>query len=285
MIDARRKACLEAMGIDLWLVRRTPAARALASEAGAQPGTAGEQPRLDVPGDTTSHLRSDVPRDTPAAGAAAPAALAAAVSSPPAAADPARLDWPGLEARVAGCTACPELAARRSRTVFGQGRYDADWLLIGDAPGVEDERQGEPIVGQAGRLLDNMLRAVGLARGQAYIANILKCRPPDSRELRPEEAVACRGFLDRQLALVQPRVVLVLGQIAAQNLLQTDAHLARLRGRLHRLGAQAIPVVVTYHPADLLRSPADKAKAWDDLRLALQASEGRLPEPDPNPDP
>jgi len=179
----------------------------------------------------------------------------------------AGLDWEALQTRVAGCVACAELAPRRAQTVFGVGDPEADWLFIGEAPGAEEDRLGEPFVGRAGQLLDNMLAALDLARGEnVYIANILKCRPPGNRDPRTEEAAACRPFLDRQIALIAPRVVVALGRVAAQALLDTDAPLGRLRGAAHAYGG--IPLVVTYHPAYLLRSPADKAKAWTDLLRA-----------------
>jgi uracil-DNA glycosylase family 4 len=145
-------------------------------------------------------------------------------------------------------------------------------MVIGEAPGAEEDREGEPFVGRAGQLLNQMLKAIGFERPAVYIANVLKCRPPGNRDPRPEEAAACAAFLQRQVALVDPRVVLVVGRIAAQNLLATDQAIGRLRGRIHRLGER--PLVVTYHPAYLLRSPAEKRKAWDDLKLALRAVRG-----------
>lgn len=179
----------------------------------------------------------------------------------------AALDWPELCEQVAGCSVCPELVANRTQTVFGVGNPQADWLVIGEAPGAEEDRQGEPFVGRAGQLLNAMLGAIGLQREQVYIANILKCRPPNNRDPKPEEAEACSAFLQRQIALVQPRIILVVGRIAAQNLLHTDTPIGKLRGTVHLL-ANGLPVVVTYHPAYLLRSPQDKRKAWADLCLA-----------------
>lgn len=193
--------------------------------------------------------------------------------APPSAPESApALDWPGLRSAVAECSRCAELVQNRTRTVFGVGHQDADWLIIGEAPGADEDRQGEPFVGRAGQLLNNMLAAIGLARQQVYIANVLKCRPPDNRDPRPEEAESCRPFLQRQIELIRPRIILVVGRIAAQNLLETDQPLGRLRGRVHRHGSTGTPVVVTYHPAYLLRSPRDKRKAWADLRLALQTA-------------
>jgi len=181
--------------------------------------------------------------------------------------DHAALDWPALQQQVQDCTSCPELAASRTQTVFGVGNQDADWLVIGEAPGADEDRQGEPFVGRAGQLLNAMLVAIGLRREQVYIANVLKCRPPNNRDPGQEEAEACAAYLEHQITLIQPKIILVVGRIAAQNLLHTDAPLGMLRGRVHRL-ANGVPVVVTYHPAYLLRSPQEKRKAWADLCLA-----------------
>ena len=181
--------------------------------------------------------------------------------------DVAGLGWEDLRARVAVCMACAELASQRTQTVFGVGDPAADWLFIGEAPGAEEDRRGEPFVGPAGQLLDNMLAALALQRGRnVHIANILKCRPPGNRDPKPEEAEACRGFLDRQIALIRPRVIVALGRVAAQSLLGSSEPLGRLRGREHAY--QGTPLVVTYHPAYLLRSPGEKAKAWRDLLRA-----------------
>ena len=179
--------------------------------------------------------------------------------------------WADLERTVAGCTRC-RLHQGRTQTVFGVGNPHADWLIIGEAPGVEEDRQGEPFVGRAGQLLNEMLRAVGFAREDVYIANILKCRPPDNRDPRPDEVASCSGYLAGQIRLIQPRLILAVGRIAAQNLLQNDAPVGRLRGRIHRYGPTGIPLVVTYHPAYLLRSPAQKRKSWADLMLARTAT-------------
>ncbi len=176
-----------------------------------------------------------------------------------------QLGWDALARRVAECTAC-DLHRTRTQTVFGVGNHQADWMLIGEAPGADEDRQGEPFVGRAGQLLNAMLRAVGLRRDDVYIANILKCRPPRNRDPSPEEVACCEAYLHRQVQLVQPRVILALGRIAAHNLLKTNVPLGRMRGRSYAY--DDIPVVVTYHPAYLLRTPADKRKAWDDLRYA-----------------
>ena len=165
------------------------------------------------------------------------------------------------------------MAAGRTQTVFGVGNRNAEWMIIGEAPGQEEDRQGEPFVGRAGQLLNAMLEAVGLSRTQVFIANILKCRPPANRDPEPAEAVACSGWLARQIELVNPKLILCVGRIAAQNLLQTQTPIGKLRGQRYAYGAQEIPVVVTWHPAYLLRSPAEKRRAWQDLLLARQVFE------------
>ncbi|MER2604070.1 MAG: uracil-DNA glycosylase [Candidatus Competibacter phosphatis] len=182
----------------------------------------------------------------------------------------ARMDWEELATEARQCTACG-LCATRTQAVFGVGDHEADWLVIGEAPGADEDRLGEPFVGRAGKLLNPMLLAIGLKREQVYIANILKCRPPENRDPAPTEANLCRPFLERQIELIRPRIILAVGRIAAQNLLDTDTQIGKLRGRVHRFGPAQIPLVVTYHPAYLLRSPREKRKVWDDLRLARRA--------------
>jgi len=178
-------------------------------------------------------------------------------------------DWESLESDVSGCTQC-SLHRTRTQTVFGVGDRQAQWMIIGEAPGADEDRQGEPFVGRAGQLLNEMLRAVGLSREHVYIANILKCRPPNNRDPHTDEVASCLPFLRRQVALIQPRLILAVGRIAAQNLLDEDQPVGRLRGRAHSFGEpeNSVPVVVTYHPAYLLRSPGQKRKAWEDLCLA-----------------
>lgn len=178
------------------------------------------------------------------------------------------MDWPALESQVSRCTLC-SLHQSRTQTVFGVGNRHADWLIIGEAPGKDEDLQGEPFVGRAGQLLNAMLLAVGLTREQVYIANILKCRPPNNRDPLPEEVAQCEPYLLRQISLIQPRLILAVGRIAAQNLLKTDTPIGKLRGRVHQLGETGIPVIATYHPAYLLRSPQEKRKAWQDLQLAM----------------
>jgi DNA polymerase len=183
----------------------------------------------------------------------------------------ARMDWAELKSAVKGCTDCA-LRAGCTQTVFGVGDERAEWLLVGEAPGAEEDRLGEPFVGQAGKLLDSMLAAIRLRRGEnVYVANVLKCRPPGNRNPAPEEVATCSPYLLQQVALIRPRLILAMGRFAVQTLLGTDATIASLRGRLHRYAG--VPLVVTYHPAYLLRNLPDKAKAWADLVLARRTME------------
>jgi DNA polymerase len=220
----------------------------------------------------------------PAERAADPVAAAPA----PRAADPVAraaspldaLDWPALRDTVAACTAC-KLCESRRQTVFGVGSTRAHWMIVGEAPGEQEDREGEPFVGKSGQLLDNMLRAIALTRRedaepahQVYIANTLKCRPPGNRNPLPEELAQCEGFLIRQVQLLQPKIILAMGAFAVQSLLRSTEPVGKLRGRVHRY--QGVPLVVTYHPAYLLRNPVDKAKAWDDLCLAVEAAHGSV---------
>lgn len=207
-------------------------------------------PRAPAAGREPAH---DAPRDTPD--------------------DPSRMDWDALQATVARCRAC-DLHRGRTQTVFGTGDRTARWMIIGEAPGVQEDRRGEPFVGRAGQLLNAMLLAAGFRRHEVYIANVVKCRPPDNRDPRPEEAACCAPFLERQIELVAPQLILAVGRVAAQRLLQTDAPVGRLRGRLHRVGA-GVPLIVTYHPAYLLRTPREKHKVWQDLQLAMQTAATR----------
>lgn len=203
---------------------------------------------------------------------------AALVSTPllasepePAAAGIAALDWDALAAVVKDCRKCG-LRDGCTQTVFGVGARSAELLVVGEGPGADEDAKGEPFVGRAGQLLDAMLFAINRSRKPegkqqgVYIANVVKCRPPNNRDPQPDEAAACRSYLERQIALVRPKLVLAVGRIAAQNLLQSDLPIGKLRGPLHHYGPDKIPVVVTYHPAYLLRSPREKARAWDDLK-------------------
>ena len=182
------------------------------------------------------------------------------------ASDPKEQRWIALKKAVPACTACG-LHKGRAQTVFGVGDEQADWMLVGEAPGAEEDRLGEPFVGQAGRLLDSMLAALGMKRGEnVYIANVLKCRPPGNRNPEPEEVARCTPHLVEQIALIEPKLIVAMGRFAAQTLLDTDATIASLRGRVHRYAG--VPLVVTYHPAYLLRNLPDKSKAWEDLLFA-----------------
>ncbi len=239
-MSERRLAYLNAMGIEVW-VPRDPVAQAIDAVVPVELA----EPTIPV-GGNTSQLRADT--NLP-------------ISDLP-------LD--ALRTQVAQCTAC-ELHASRTQTVFGVGNPQAEWMIVGEAPGADEDRQGEPFVGRAGQLLNAMLKAVGLERGDVYIANILKCRPPGNRDPQPEEAAQCTPFLNRQIELIQPRLILAVGRVAAHHLLQTDVSLAKLRGSVHRYDATGSPVVVSYHPAYLLRSPKEKRKAWEDLQFARQA--------------
>lgn len=200
-------------------------------------------------------------RSQPAEQSAEPAPPLAATETP------ATDDWDSLATEVSACSRC-ELHCTRTQTVFGVGNRRATWMVIGEAPGEQEDLQGEPFVGRAGQLLNEMLRAIGLKREEVYIANILKCRPPRNRDPKPEEAEACESYLKRQIALIRPRIILAAGRIAAQNLLKTTEAIGKLRGRVHEY--EGIPLVITYHPAYLLRAPLEKRKAWQDLLLAVE---------------
>ena len=231
MGDPRKRAYLDALGVEAYVSRRSRPVEAVAAE---------------VP----------------------PVAIKTVATAPPLG-TVSNLDWDALRARVSACTRC-ELHATRTQTVFGVGNIRARWMFIGEAPGAEEDRQGEPFVGRAGQLLTSMLKALGFSRDDVYIANVLKCRPPGNRDPKPDETRSCRGYLDRQIELVSPLLIIAVGRIAAQNLLATDLALARLRGQVHALGERRWPLIVTYHPAYLLRSPGEKRKAWQDLVFARQ---------------
>jgi|SRR6188508_2916968 len=265
-----RNAYLDALGIDRWVPRNAPP-----EESGAAQGLPGFESAATEP---VLQAKTSAP--------VAPAESAKHANPRPALLQPAPLqpsnwtplpptaDWGELRERVAGCMAC-ELCKTRTQTVFGVGDQRAEWLVIGEAPGAEEDRQGEPFVGRAGQLLNAMLMAIGLPRETVFIANILKCRPPANRDPKPEEVSKCLPYLTNQIALLKPKMILVVGRIAAQNLLATDAPLARLRGKLHHFGEANTPLVITYHPAYLLRTPSDKRKAWEDLKFA-RATYARL---------
>ena len=235
-MDAQRRSqYLEAIGIDVWVPRR------------------GVPDGVGVPV-TEAEPKAEAALVPPSAAVTLPAELAA--------------EWARLRSEVTACTKCV-LHSSRTQGVFGVGNLEADWLVIGEAPGAEEDRRGEPFVGRAGQLLDAMLKAIGLSREtNVFIANVLKSRPPGNRDPKPEEVAACLPYLMRQIALMRPRLILAVGRIAAQNLLSTDMPLGRLRGKVHHFGELNTPLVVTYHPAYLLRTPGDKRKAWEDLKFA-----------------
>ncbi len=239
MQEQRRRHYLQAMGIELW-EQRAPKPEAAPALPPAKPVT-----------NTLIH----------------PVSMTSVTENIMA------MDWEVLERTVLGCTRCA-LHQTRTQAVFGVGNRQAEWMVIGEAPGADEDRQGEPFVGRAGQLLNSMLKAIGLTREEVYIANILKCRPPGNREPLPEEAATCEPYLKRQIELIKPKIILALGRIAAQNLLKTDTKIGALRGKRHVYPGTEIPLVVTYHPAYLLRSPLEKRKAWDDLQLARRVAEG-----------
>jgi uracil-DNA glycosylase len=254
----RRNQYLQTMGVDVW-VSRSAAAAASAAET---------ELRADAPAgpDTGTPLH---------AGVTVGRATGATVRNND---EPTGVTtWESLRSEVLACTKC-SLHSSRTQGVFGVGSREAQWLVVGEAPGAEEDRRGEPFVGRAGHLLDAMLKAIGLSRGSnVYIANVLKSRPPGNRDPKPEEVAACLPYLMRQIELLRPRVMLAVGRIAAQNLLSTDAPLGRLRGKVHHFGELNTPLIVTYHPAYLLRTPSDKRKAWEDLKFARSVFQGLNP--------
>lgn len=265
-LDDRQRAMLAEMGVRTWaplgaeteavasavLPDTTPAPARPNVAPPAATSTAGAPPRVVVPAPV-------VARAAPLARLPRPEGIEA-------------MDWAALREAVAGCQACGLCEGRRN-TVFGTGDERADWLIVGEAPGENEDLQGEPFVGQAGKLLDNMLKALGLDRqDKVFIANVLKCRPPGNRNPDPAEVAQCQPFLQRQVELLQPRIILAMGRFAVQSLLQTTEPIGRLRGRAHQY--QGVPLVVTYHPAYLLRNLPDKAKAWADLCLARELLRG-----------
>lgn len=247
-MNARKLAYLSALEIDVWQRR----------DGGHSAAHPHEEPAAAVELEPQRGAAVEVESATPAGDL-----LARDVSG---------LSWDELAARVRSCTLCP-LHVSRTQAVFGVGDRAADWMVIGEAPGADEDRKGEPFVGRAGQLLNSMLKAAGFRREQVFIANILKSRPPNNRDPRPEEVRACIPYLFRQIELVNPKLILCVGRIAAQTLLETDTPIGKLRGKLHRI-AGGRPMIVTYHPAYLLRSPGEKRKAWSDLMLAVKTYEG-----------
>ncbi|MBT9098233.1 uracil-DNA glycosylase [Methylovulum psychrotolerans] len=242
MDNTLRLHYLEAMGIDVWLPRAASVVPEL-SAAEPVPPLPEPQALAELPAPPEPQPLADI-----------------------GAADAGADNWEVLAAEVAACTRCG-LCNTRKNTVFGSGDKMADWLLIGEGPGQHEDEQGLPFVGNAGQLLTEMIRALGLSRDEVFITNIVKCRPPNNRDPHVDEVASCQGYLQRQIALIRPKIILAVGRIAAQTLLATDAPLGKLRGKVHTL--HGVPVVVVYHPAYLLRSLPEKRKAWQDLQLAL----------------
>jgi uracil-DNA glycosylase family 4 len=265
----RREAVLRELNLHPRWVRRN------------QPAPVPAQQDIPAKQDVPAAAEKPVPEAIPvAAGQAIPVPLQTETTeiTAPHVAAPASLtgnfNWPQLREAVRNCTAC-RLRAGCTQTVFGVGDEKAGWLFVGEGPGADEDAQGEPFVGQAGKLLDNMLMAIKLKRGKnVYIANIVKCRPPDNRTPAADEIAACLPYLERQIELMQPKMIVALGKVASNALLGRDATLASLRGKLHDY--RGIPLLVTYHPAYLLRTPSEKAKAWQDLCMAVKAMEDKV---------
>jgi uracil-DNA glycosylase len=257
----RRNRYLDAMGVDVWVRRPDGPLAGVGpwdTQALAQAGAVEVEQLPPAPGPSVAPAPT-VP--SPPSPAITPVAFEPASGE-------IAVRWDALRTQVLSCTKCV-LHQTRTQGVLGVGPRRADWIVIGEAPGAEEDRRGEPFVGRAGHLLDAMLHAIGLNRGtNVYIANVLKSRPPGNRDPKPEEVAACLPYLMRQIELLQPRLMLAVGRIAAQNLLSTDLSLGRLRGKVHHFGELNTPLIVTYHPAYLLRTPADKSKAWEDLKFA-----------------
>lgn len=257
-MDSRRLHYLQALDIDVWQRRELISTRQSVAAVEKQPSAVRLAVGTVAAPATVSPPLIVEPQRKPTADSI--------FSTPDAAV--AAMGWEALTQTVQNCTRCP-LHTTRAQAVFGVGNRSARWMVIGEAPGADEDRQGEPFVGKAGQLLNSMLRAIGLAREDVFIANILKSRPPGNRDPRPDEVRACISYLMRQIELVNPTLLLCVGRIAAQTLLETDSPIGKLRGRLHHL-ASGRPMIVTYHPAYLLRSPGEKRKSWADLVLAMQ---------------
>jgi DNA polymerase len=253
MTDARHAAYLHALDVDVYVRRELAITIDSQVQDAVSPAPGMASATQPVPARRGPGARETAPVPRPVH----------------AAADYAAFGWEELRATVAACERC-ELHATRTQTVFGVGSAQARWMFIGEAPGQEEDRQGEPFVGRAGQLLNAMIRALGMRREDVFIANVLKCRPPGNRDPRPAEAAACRAFLERQVALIDPTLVIAVGRIAAQSQLATETPIAKLRSKVHAFGAKGWPLLVTYHPAYLLRSPQEKRKAWADLLQARQ---------------
>ena len=284
-LDDRQRAMLAEMGVRVWWpsTPAEPAAQAMPAAPVPEAAPAVASTVAPMSAATTAPMAAStaaapavVPKPPQAASVRPAAAPVPVLTTRPLADGVDRMDWTTLQATAAACQAC-DLCAQRRKSVFGVGDQQAQWMVIGEAPGEQEDLQGEPFVGQSGQLLDNMLKAVGLSRqaqgeGGVYIANAIKCRPPGNHNPTPQELATCAPYLARQVALVQPQIILLMGRFAVQSVLQTTEPIGKLRGQVHTY--QGVPVVVTYHPAYLLRNPADKAKAWADLVLALKTAQG-----------
>jgi uracil-DNA glycosylase family 4 len=264
MTPAKRKQVLKALELESWMKR--------GAQPPAEPLESSKQPTQSVASAPVMEEKRGRgrPRLNPQP-VTADVSVAAKPLQPRAVAIPrsdyvAPPDWEGLRTAVKDCTHC-KLCSTRTQTVFGVGVENASLMVVGEGPGADEDAQGEPFVGRAGKLLDEMLKAIGRSRkDNVFIANVVKCRPPGNRDPEADEAEACRPYLERQIQLVQPKLIVALGRIAAQRLLQTDEPLSRLRGPIHTYGPDNTPLFITYHPAYLLRSPREKAKSWDDLK-------------------
>ncbi|MEE9358290.1 uracil-DNA glycosylase [Candidatus Vondammii sp. HM_W22] len=274
MDDLLRRQYLEAMGIGNWLPRQMEAGQNVAVEQASLAQPEISDPPLEARlseaapvAETNDSIPSLLNEAPPLAEEFAPSMAPEEMAHEVPERGIAGLDWKDLNQRVTECQACG-LDKTRTKTVFGVGEQTADLMVIGEAPGADEDRKGEPFVGRAGQLLTRMLRAIGLNREQVFIANILKCRPPGNRDPRSDEVQKCEPFLQRQVTLVKPKVILAVGRVAAHNLLKSDETLGRMRGKTFNYNG--IPVVVSYHPAYLLRSPEQKAKSWQDLQRTLR---------------
>lgn len=284
---------LQAMGIQPWVLREAPRDAEVQSQedvapVSAAPGRESEPPpvvreavinervvkQLVVSEQPAAEMRMDDEPPMPTDDFMASLEMHETEESAVAVRDVSKLDWPELQTTVSDCTAC-ELSKTRKQAVFGVGAHNAEWMIVGEAPGADEDQQGEPFIGPSGQLLNNMLRALGLKREQVFIANVLKCHPPENRNPHSDEFAQCEAFLQRQVALVKPKLILAVGGVAAHNLLKLDTPVSKLRGQVHRYGD--VPLVVTYHPAYLLRKPSEKAKSWADLKFAASVVKGEQP--------
>ncbi len=269
MIDSRRKAYLDAMGVELW-VSQVPAAlparekeQAVEAELPASPQSSELPPSV-----SKQAMAGDAPpvfEQIPADAYEEPPLTEEEEEVDSVFSGVSNLDWPALAERVSACRNCA-LCESRTNTVFGVGDQKAPLMIIGEAPGADEDKQGEPFVGRAGQLLTAILKAIGFERDQVYIANVLKCQPPGNRDPHVDEVAACQPYLNRQIELIQPKLILAVGGVAAKNLLSTDQSVGRLRGSVHEYVPTGTPLMVTYHPAYLLRRPEEKAKTWADLQ-------------------